>query len=188
MKPKICATCGNQFMPFNTTHRVCSPGCAIEFARNKAKQSFKRKTRKEVKKLNDGDRSIQLKKAQAAFNAYVRERDSREGCISCGKINDSKQFHAGHYQSTGAHPELRFHPFNNHKQCAPCNNHLSGNIVNYRPRLISKIGQKAIDWLESTSSTYKLTLDDIKEIRQFYKQQLKILKEMDSFERWSDGL
>ena len=135
---------------------------------------MKHQARKEKKVLNSNDRSYQLKQAEKAHNAYVRVRDIDEPCISCGEYHGG-QYHAGHYQSKGAHPELRFHPFNNHKQCAPCNNHLSGNIVNYRPRLIAKIGLEAVEWLESTHTVAKLTLDDIKDSKKYYKAQIKLL-------------
>ena len=37
--------------------------------------------------------------------------------------------------------------WNVHKQCSVCNNHLSGNIGEYTPRLIEKIGQEKFDRL-----------------------------------------
>lgn len=174
-------------MPFNTLHKVCGTPCAIKYSQEKAKKLFKKEARKAKKEMNDNDRSYQIKLAQQAFNAFIRERDKDQPCISCGRVHDG-QYHAGHYQSTGAHPNLRFHPLNNHKQCAPCNNNLSGNIVNYRPRLIKKIGLKCVEWLEtSPPNVKKLTLDDIKEIKIFYKEQTKILK-THPFNRWRDGL
>ena len=116
-----------------------------------------------------------VKKAQVAFNKFVRERDKNEPCISCGRFHDG-QYHAGHYQSTGSRPELRFHPSNNNKQCAPCNNHLSGNIVNYRPRLVEKVGIEMVRYLENFNGVQRLTIDDVKDIEVHYKQKLRELK------------
>ncbi|MCP4060771.1 MAG: recombination protein NinG, partial [Pseudoalteromonas sp.] len=64
---------------------------------------------------------------------------------------------------------------NCHKQCAPCNNHLSGNISNYRPALVKKIGQDRVDWLEGKHEVRKYTCEDLKEVELKYKQKLKEL-------------
>lgn len=151
----------------------CCMEHALEFARqpvNKEKASKKRQADKK-KKLLDDDRSYQLKQAQAAFNAYIRARDKQEPCISCGR-NHAGQYHAGHYRTVGANPELRFEELNCHKQCAPCNNHLSGNIVNYRINLIEKIGLASVEWLEGPHDPKKYTIEEIKEIRRIYKGKL----------------
>ena len=134
----------------------------------------KAKTKTLKAKILDEDRSHWIKKAQTAFNKYVRQRDAEEPCISCGRFHNG-QYHAGHYKSVGSSPELRFNELNNHKQCAPCNNHLSGNIVNYRPRLIEKIGLDKVEWLEGPHKPAKLSIDDIKAIEKKYKAKLKEL-------------
>src|SRR6185503_635823 len=78
-------------------------------------------------------------RAQSAFNRWVKERDYLEGCISCDvSKNYVGQFHAGHYRTTAAAQHLRFHPDNCWKQCAQCNHYKSGNVVEYRKRLIAK--------------------------------------------------
>lgn len=144
-------------------------------ARHGLEKSRKIKTKAlKVKVLND-DRSHWIKKAQAAFNKYVRLRDAKDPCISCGRFHEG-QYHSGHYKSVGSSPELRFCELNNHKQCAPCNNHLSGNIVNYRPRLIDKIGLDKVEWLEGPHKSAKLSIDDIKSIEKKYKQMIKDLE------------
>ena len=66
---------------------------------------------------------------------------------------------------------------NCHKQCAPCNNHLSGNISNYRPALIEKIGQGKVDWIEGPHEVVKYTCQDLKEIELKYKEKIKELTE-----------
>ena len=157
--------------------------CALNLAREKQLKKYKLETIKlKVKAKTRGD---WMKEAQNAFNAYVRERDSFDGCISCGKV-DEKQYHAGHYRTRARAGHLAFHPFNNNRQCAPCNNHLSGNIIEYRKGLVDKIGVDNVEWLENEENNYKYTIDDLKEIKQYYKEQLKLLKEKDNFERWAD--
>lgn len=119
-------------------------------------------------------RSKWLKEAQTQFNKYIRLRDRQDPCISCGRHHEG-QYHAGHYKTVGANPELRFEERNCHKQCAPCNNHLSGNIANYRPNLITKIGMEGVEWIEGPHEPLKLSIDEIKELIATYKDKIKEL-------------
>ena len=59
--------------------------------------------------------------------------------------------------------------------CAPCNNHLSGNIADYRINLINKIGVEKLEWLEGPHKPKKYTCTELKEIELLYKQKLKDL-------------
>lgn len=140
----------------------------------KAEVKARRKSTKEDKERIK-TRSQWLKEAQTAFNAFIRERDKAEPCISCGRHHQG-QYHAGHYRSVGAAPELRFCEDNVQKQCAPCNNHLSGNPIEYRIRLLAKIGADRVGWIEGPHEPAKLRVEEIKEIKQKYKDKLKELK------------
>lgn len=77
--------------------------------------------------------------------------------------------------SVGARPALRFEEWNVHKQCQPCNNHKSGNAVLYRIGLKNKLGSKPVEWLEGPHDPKKYTIDDLKKIKQEYKDKLKQL-------------
>lgn len=176
MPSKKCKICNTEFEPFNSLQKVCGVKCAVKLTiktnEAKAVKAERKDTRKRKQALKS--KSDWLKEAQAVFNKYVRLRDAREPCISCGNHHNG-QYHAGHYLSVGAHPELRFHPYNNNKQCAPCNNHLSGNQIKYRARLSNKIGNGNVEWLEGKQEIQHLSIDDIKDIKQYYKEQTKIL-------------
>jgi hypothetical protein len=101
-----------------------------------------------ARKLAIKPKSKWLSELQAVFNQYVRLRDCDFGCISCDKPFDwHGQFHASHYYSRGHSSGLRFNLWNVHKSCSVCNSHLSGNIGEYTPRLIKKIGQDRFDYL-----------------------------------------
>jgi len=174
-KKKTCRTCKKKFSPFSSLSVVCSTLCAIKYA----SVIKKKKDRKMLKVARERlkTKSDHLKDAQTACNAFIRERDKNEPCISCGTRKLDIQYCAGHYKTRGGHPELRFHPFNISKQCNKnCNLHQSGNILAYRPNLINKIGLKNVEWLEGKHQAQNLTIEDIKEIRSYYKEQLKILK------------
>ena len=178
-KPKKCRICRNEYEPFSSTQVVCSPKCAIEHVnkREKAKRASETKEiRKDIRKRKEAlkSRSDWLREAQTAFNAYVRTRDAGQVCISCQK--PPKKKNAGHYKSVGAHPELRFHPFNNNLQCEHCNTYKSGNQIEYRIHLINKIGLDNVEWLEGGHEAQKWSIEEIKEIRDYYKEQTKLLK------------
>lgn len=129
--------------------------------------------RKAVRELRNNDRSHQLKLTQAVFNRWIREvRDKDEPCISCGRHHRG-QYHAGHYRTVGANPELRFEPLNCWKQCSACNNHLSGNIANYRPRLIERIGLEKVEWLEGPHEPKKYTCEELIKLRAHYSKLIR---------------
>lgn len=171
--PKKCRVCKEPFQPSNSLQIACGAKCAIEYAREQQRK-------KEAKELRERKQAIKsrqdwLKEAQTEFNKYIRERDADLPCVSCGRHHQG-QYHAGHYRTVGACPELRFNELNCHKQCAPCNNHLSGNIVEYRINLIQRIGQAAVDWLEGPHDPVKYSIDEIKEIKRTYREKTKELK------------
>ena len=174
-KKKKCDTCKTWFPPYSTLATACSLKCAIA----QAKEAEKKKARKALKEGREKLKTLtdHLNDAQTACNAFIRERDRHEPCISCGTRKPDIQYCAGHYKTRGGHPELRFHPLNIHKQCNQyCNMQLSGNISNYRPRLIEKIGLENVEWLEGKQETQNLTIEDANEIKVYYREQLKILK------------
>ena len=165
----------------------CSTECCTSFAANVVKKervTAERQNRKETKKrkdrLNDTV-SFWTKKAQVAFNAYIRERDLNQPCISCDSFLNAPggvggYWDCGHYRSVGSCKELRFEPLNAHKQCKKCNRYLSGNVVEYRARLKERIGQDKLDWVEGPHKLNRYRVDDLKAIEANYKQLKKDLK------------
>lgn len=179
VKKRKCKICKTEYIPFSSLTKVCSSQCAYEYVKQENIRKLKQEAKEDRKRHREAKERIKtkamwLKEAQAEFNKYVRMRDEKEPCISCGRFHNG-QYHAGHYLSVGACPELRFHPYNNNKQCSPCNNHLSGNIAKYRPSLVAKIGINAVEWLEGPHMAQKLSIDDIKEIKAYYKALTKEL-------------
>lgn len=172
-RPKGCKECGKLFVPQRPFQVWCSPDCAVKLVkriRAKEKKNELKQKREAIK-----TRAEWLKEAQTAFNTWIRERDHDKPCISCGRHHDG-QYHAGHYRSVGACPALRFNPANVHKQCRPCNEMLSGNIIKYRKRLIKKIGVNLVEWLEQDHQPNKYTIDEIKEIKRKYARMARELK------------
>ena len=172
-RQKKCKVCREPFKPFSSTHVACSLPCALKLAKESAAKERRAEYKAAKEKLKT--RADYLKECQQAFNAWIRERDYAESCISCQR-HHTGQYHAGHYLTVGAHPELRFNPDNCHKQCAPCNNHLSGNIVEYRKGLLAKIGMERLDWLEGKHEPVKYAIDEIKEMTKHFRAEAKRLK------------
>ena len=174
---KKCKACGSKFEPIRSTQVICfSLPCAIKHTQNLKAKRERKETRERKAKLKD--RRDWLREAQAVFNKYIRIRDAGQPCISCGRHHNG-QIHAGHFLSVGARPELRFNERNVHAQCAPCNNHLSGNIVLYRKGLIAKIGIESVEQLEGDHDPRKYTIDDLKAIKSLYQAKCTELEKQD---------
>jgi Bacteriophage Lambda NinG protein len=172
IKTKLCRVCKELYQPIRPLQSVCSPNCAYTHAKT-IRVKAERKEIKEAKvKLKS--KAEWLKEAQAIFNQFIRLRDKDLPCISCQRFHTG-QYHAGHYLTTGAHPELRFDEINVHKQCSACNNYLSGNIVEYRINLIIKIGIDAVNYLEGKHQPKHYTIEDIKTLKAIYKEKVKTL-------------
>lgn len=171
-----CRSCKNKFEVTYFNQKFCKREecltAAYEFAKKTKEKEWNKE--KKVRKEKLKTRSEHLNELQKIFNKYIRLRDKDKPCISCGKHHKG-QYHAGHYRSVGSCPELRFEENNVHKQCSVCNNHLSGNLIEYRKGLIDRVGLHVVEWLELNHEPKKYTLEEIKEMKQEYKQKIKEL-------------
>lgn len=170
----------DQLPPQRLGQAVCSPKCALAIApvnQEKARKAIAQRDRREIKvrKERIKTRSDHFRETQAVFNEWVRLRDAALPCVSCGRHHEG-QYHAGHYRTVGANPELRFEPLNVHKQCAPCNNHKSGDIVNYRIELVKRIGVEKVEWLEGPHEAKRYTIEELKTIKAECRAKTRELK------------
>lgn len=181
-KKKTCINpaCKVEFVPARLGQKVCGWACGLAIApanQDKVRKALAQIERKEIRSLRERikPRAEHLRDAQTAFNAWVRARDASLPCVSCGRHHEG-QYHAGHYRTVGANPELRFEPLNVWKQCAPCNNHKSGDIVNYRIELVRRIGADKVEWLEGPHEPKKYTIDELKALTALYRAKTRALK------------
>ena len=144
------------------------------------------KKREDKKKLRP--KGWYVKKAQEAFNWWIRECDHALECISCGDPNPPNifggQWDCGHYLTIGAHPELRFHPLNAHKQCKSCNGgagkygkfHKKEKTIqdDYRDRLIERIGLGSVEYLEGPHKALHLSIDDLEWLAKHYRKAARL--------------
>jgi len=182
---KKCSYCKvKKEIEINTPiYRFCSFECAssmasaVQIKQNKKKaKAFNRETRRLKESIKP--KTKWLNELQTQVNKYVRLRDINDGCISCDKTSDwAGQWHCGHYFSRGHSSSLRFNLWNMHKQCSVCNNHLSGNVGEYTPKLISKIGIERFNYLEAHKSDIKSY--DIEWIKRAIKVARRAVKRLE---------
>ena len=180
-----CKQCKAKLAP-EAKGKFCGYGCINAFADAFAAAQVKRrevKARKEQRVQRNvirakiqatRSRAWHLKKAQAVFNKFIRARDASMPCISCNR-HHTGSYDAGHYLSVGACPELRFDEANVHKQCVPCNQYKSGNVVLFRQALIGRIGIDALERLEGPHEPLKATIADCIAIVAKYQAKLKLI-------------
>jgi len=174
-KQKKCKKCGEVFEPIRPFQKCCTYICAIDYAKAQLEQKQNKENRSTLKAFNDSDKNVLKRKAIQVFNEYIRKRDASLKCVSCQHSGDTRQWHAGHYRPAGNVAILRFDERNVHKQCSICNNHLSGNLVNYRKELIVRIGLDQVEELEATNEPKQYTIEEYAQIIKTYKQKIKQL-------------
>lgn len=169
-----CRVCSKAFERRNSMHVVCSPRCALRSVKA-AKQAEKEQTR--ARRVALKSRAELARDAQAAVNRYVRLRDAHLGCASCDRpASWDGQWHASHFRSVGAASAVRFHLWNIHKACSICNNHLSGNLAEYEPRLRAHIGGDRVDWLRTQNQRADYPRDYLDRIKRVFTKKANRLE------------
>lgn len=162
--------CRTRFVKLSMNHRACSVECArVVVAQDKAEKARKdaqdhREARAEAKPLSHHHRLT-----KDAVHAYIRARDADQPCISCDTLNPSA-WHAGHYMSVGSESALRYDPANIHRQCLACNVYKGSNAIQYRIRLVQRIGLAEVERLEGPQPVVKWTREGLKAIREQFRR------------------
>lgn len=189
-KPKQCPICGTEYTPRSSLQKVChNYKCAMEFNRQVDARNAAREKRKQDKLQRDDlrQRREQLKgvsewqkEAQTAFNRYIRWRDFNKECASCGgQLIGSSNYLTGsavdasHYRSRGAASHLKFNVFNVHSACTRCNRQLSGNAVEFRIRLIDRIGIERVERLEADNTPRKFDIPYLKRVKAIFTRRAR---------------
>ena len=168
-----CKVCKKEFTQFNSTISVCGYQCAIEWGKLHPKKTSIKRVNSEIK-----SEAKQKLKTQAQlrnpiklhFQKWVRMRDIKEPCISCG-TNEAK-WDGGHYLKAEIYSGVIFDERNVNKQCSYCNQYLDGNTAAYRQGLIKKIGLDQVEALEQLANetrTKKWTIEELQTIKTKYK-------------------
>ncbi|WP_144814085.1 recombination protein NinG [Enterobacter sp. DE0047] len=194
-----CKVCSAWFIPAYANIRWCCPEhgtiYALELrAKEKAKAEAKR-----IKALHEAEKEGRQrrqamreafktkaqweKEAQSAFNRYIRIRDEGKECASCGNPLIGKSNYltgsaidASHYRSRGAASHLKFNVFNVHSACTRCNRQLSGNAVEFRIRLIDRIGLERVERLESDNEPRRFDIPYLQRIKSIFTRRARQLE------------
>ncbi len=169
-KARKCRVCRFLFVKMRPLQAVCGGACAAIDAVTKRMKAERNADREQRAKLKP--RSQWLREAQAAFNRYVRMRDADLGCASCDlPATWGGQWHASHLRSVGAASAIRFHLWNVAKACSICNNHKSGNLGEYEPRLRARIGNDKVDWLRTQNQRTTYTIEYLERVKRIFSKK-----------------
>lgn len=178
--PRTCKVCGNAFEPsFTTMQRVCTPACALAHVHGERKRQWRAEARKVRGKSP-------LVRAQDAFNAFIRERDHAKPCIVHGpECVEIFRFHAGHFQSVGSKPELRFNTWNCHRQCGTSNSgahkyrRYNASVDDlYEANLRQRIGDARVDWLKGPHPPKRYRDADLERIRKIFSERARLYRRL----------
>ena len=184
LKPKTCAHCPQVFMPRSAFQTVCSPKCLLkQVNRQEREKKAKAKSERAADRAKRADQETipqLIKRADKAFQEYIRERDRKAGhaCISSGRPLDwsGNKVDAGHYRSKGAASHLRYDEDNCHAQTKHENRDKAGNAVEYRMHLIKRIGLERVERLESSNEAIKWSRDVLRQIIVIYRAKARALR------------
>jgi len=184
-----CKHCGVRWTPEEKARRIrlhqdCIEPWMLAFQeKQKRKAVAERKAKIRVERAVDKSKRAKLKtngekkaEAQSALNRWVvHGRDKDQPCISCGRFHQGAN-HGGHYRSRGSAPHLSLDPRNVHRQCAPCNVYLHGNLINFRIGLVKRYGLAYVEELEADQEPRHYSGADYDAIKADFVQRLKQLK------------
>lgn len=139
---------------------------------NKVKVKAKKENAAKKRKFYDNDLKTRKAAAKKACHDYIRKRDAGLNCICCNEPMTG-QIHAGHFLESGNNPLIRYDEDNIHAQRAYCNTYKGGDSGDYERNLRIKIGDERVDaLLKKRFTSCKRTVDDYKQIEQYYKEKL----------------
>jgi len=161
---------------------VCSWPCAQALAKTLREGKEKKAAqvdRKETKARREKQKtpSAHEKECREIVQEIARIRDRNDGCISCHMpANYNGLWHGSHFRPAGNNAAVQFHLWNIHKACAQCNLFKGGNLSQYRPRLVEKIGEDRVQWLESQTQVVKTNVNYTEKFKKVMGKRLRRIK------------
>ena len=124
-------------------------------------------------------RSKLVKKIDKLFSLYIRNRYSKNGkakCFTCGKVDDIKKLHAGHFMSR-KHYSTRWDETNVQVQCPKCNLFGQGEQYAFGKLLDIRIAEgKAEELQELSRTTVKYMRYEYEDMIKHYKEKVNAIK------------
>jgi hypothetical protein len=185
--PTRCKHCKAKFTAEERSRGfVLHEGCVEGWVKANLPKLEKKRVQLARRRAAEGKRAIRARKqalktpteleqdCRRIVQKIARIRDRDDGCISCEKgPNWQGQWHGSHFRSVGACSALSLHLWNIHKACSVCNHHKSGNIAEYAPRLVRKIGQERVDWLNSQNQTVRRSREYLERFKKVMGKRLR---------------
>lgn len=171
-----CKNCKQKFEPVRFNQKFCLEAECVKVWVEEAKNQNWKKTKQKMKADIETVQEL-MKAAQIVFNKYIRIRDQKQPCISCGSPLIDK-YDAGHYFSSGGHKAVTFDEDNVHGQCVACNQWKHGNLIQYQIGIEQRIGgERLIKLHEKAHQSVKYTREELRELITKYKLKIKKLNE-----------
>ncbi|WP_020227115.1 recombination protein NinG [Acidovorax sp. MR-S7] len=185
-----CAHCKAKFTPERPSqivHVECveawteAQAAKRERAEAKAARAAAKVERAETRRRKEAMKRLPelIAEAQEAFNAYIRARDAGLPCICCGQpfepMKPGGSVDAGHFRSRSSAGHLRFNEDNCFAQRKNCNRPGGTTYGAFRAGVVARIGEARVAALEADNAVRKWTHDEVREIRDTYRQKLKQL-------------
>jgi len=159
------------------------------YTSKEGKEMISKATLKAVKPRLELEKAVKTKKENDSLeylktnvknicHTYIKERDKGKPCVSCGQ-SWNKDHQAGHWKKAELYSSLKYNEFNIHNQCKGCNLYNDGNVQKYSDRIHLRITRKQkadLEKLAENKSFHKWDRQELKEIRGYYKEKLKQLK------------
>lgn len=180
-----CKICKEVFKQYEFNNKFCKQiDCQVQkalYRLGKKRTAEKKAWNKEKKEIKESLKTWinYYQEALVVFNRYIRERDKNLPCISCDAPAGSYKITSGHFYPQGQYRGLGLNEDNAHGQCwFNCNKNRHGNLTEYRPRLINKIGIRRVEHLDSIrNDLIKPSIPRLIELKVIYKDKIKDLKE-----------
>ncbi len=179
-KPKVCKyvekgeVCNCEFMPMKIGQKYCIPH--LIKVGNEKQINERHKELKE--KVRSSDLKTRKRAAKEACHEYIRLRDAKLPCISCGTTK-AIEWHASHFHESGNNPGIRYNEMNIHLACIKCNTYKHGNLIGYRKGIIERYGRAYMNKLEEIKlgdqKKKKWSADELRQIEESYKEKIKEL-------------
>jgi hypothetical protein len=141
-----------------------------------------RNWRKPAKK---SEKSKLVEKLDVVFSEFVRLRDSDHNgiveCIICQDKQHWRDVDCGHYQDRD-HMGTRWDEVNGNGECRECNRYSDVPTYIYAAKINQKYGAGAADRMDKLAkSTVQFEDHELKKMYDYYRDQVKILKEEKGF-------
>ena len=172
-----CKICKDKYEAKYFLQKTClDPTCILEYKNVVKAKEWKKE--KAVLKEKLKTREDYYQETLKVFNKYIRIRDKGQPCISCDAPAGTYKITSGHFYPQGTYRNIALNEDNANGQCwYNCNKNKHGNLLEYRPRLIKKIGIKRVEELDRLrNETRKYSIPELIEMKVILKDKIKALQ------------